>query len=225
MPDEDLPLRERKKQQTRRSLEATALRLFLDRGFANTTLDELVAVVGVSKRTFFRMYESKEVVALSAEAELWDAYIDIIARRPLDGSVLPFLRSALLDALAGRDDDWDRRFVATRGLMARTPQLWDRSILLSVSAQSRLTAELENKLGAEGGADLRLRLLGELAMAAWRCAAKNWIAGRGQGGTGARERLGTWRGPGGRIALTQSVEDAFDAIPDAVSLSIEGRPQ
>ncbi|MFX4273281.1 TetR family transcriptional regulator [Propionibacteriaceae bacterium Y1685] len=224
MSDEELSLRERKKRQTRRSLEAAALRLFLDRGFANTTLDELVAVVGVSKRTFFRMYTSKEDVALSAEAELWDAYIDITVRRDLHGAVLPFLRDTLLEALADRDENWDRRFLAARGLMARTPQLWDRSILLSVSAQDRLTAELESKLSLDGRADLRLRLLSEFALAAWRCAARNWIAGRGQAGTGPSERLGTWRGPGGRAALARAVEDAFDTIPEATHLSTERHP-
>lgn len=116
--------------------------------------------------------------------------------------------------------DWDRRYLATRGFMARTPVLWDRSLLLSVTVQSRLVAELETKLGTDSRDDVRLRLLGELSLAAWRCAAKNWIAGRGYDGPrGPREKLGRWKGPGGSKVLIRRVEKAFDAIPDILALT------
>lgn len=49
-----LPLRERKKLRTRRVLADTALRMFLERGFEQTTLDDLVAAAEASVRTFFR---------------------------------------------------------------------------------------------------------------------------------------------------------------------------
>jgi AcrR family transcriptional regulator len=218
--DRELPLRERKKLRTRRALADTALRLFLDRGFQETTLDELVDAVEVSKRTFFRMYASKEDVAMAAELELWEAYVAEVAARELHGPVLAFLREALIAAIEELGEDWDRRFVATRGLMARTPALWDRSLLLSVTVQSELVAELEAKLGVDSRDDVRLRLLGELSLAAWRCAAKNWIAGRGFDGAPApRETLGTWRGPGGSKNLVRRVEEAFDAIPDSLALT------
>lgn len=216
--DAGLSLRERKKLQTRLSLEDTALRLFLERGFAETTLDELVAEVGVSKRTFFRLYSSKEDVAMAAEMELWGAYVEAVAARDLAGPVLEFLRDALVAAIESRDDEWDRRFVTTRGLMARTPALWDRSLLVSIEAQGRLVDTLEGRLDASGSADLRIRLVGELAFGAWRCAARSWIAGRSTAGTGPHQRLGTWRGPSGRNGLVSSVRDAFDTVPASVHL-------
>lgn len=204
---------------TRRALADTALRLFLDKGFQETTLDELVDVVEVSKRTFFRMYTSKEEVAMAAEVELWDAYVAEVAARELRGPVLVFLRDTLVAAITGLGADWDRRFLATRGLIARTPALWDRSLLLSVTVQSRLVEELEAKLGVASRKDVRLRLLGELSLAAWRCAAKNWVAGRGHGPTGPIEKLGTWKGPGGSKVLIRRVTEAFDAIPDSITLT------
>lgn len=213
-------LRERKKQATRRALEETAVRLFLDRGYSATTLDELVAQVGVSKRTFFRQYASKEEVALAAESELWDAYAAAVGTATLEGPVLEVLRTSLLAAVTGLDEDWDRRFVATRGLMARTPTLWDRSIVLSAAGQQRIVEELEQKVGVDSGNDIRLRLLGELAVGAWRSAARDWIAIRRRPATtGPRERLGVWRGPGGRAGLLRSIESAFDAIPASVTMT------
>jgi AcrR family transcriptional regulator len=215
----ELPLRERKKLRTRQALADTALRLFLDRGFHETTLDELVDAVEVSKRTFFRMYGSKEDVAMAAEVELWDAYVAEVGSRELRGPVLTFLGETLIAAIAGRGEDWDRRFVATRGLIARTPALWDRSLLLSVTVQSRVVGVLETKLGIDSREDVRLRLLGELSLSAWRCAARNWIAGRGPEGSGPWEKLGTWRGPGGSERLICHVEEAFDAIPGSLTFT------
>jgi hypothetical protein len=133
--------------------------------------------------------------------------------------VLDFLKRTLVAAITGLGEDWDRRFLATRGLIARTPALWDRILLRSITVQTRLVAELETKLGIDSRDDVRLRLLGELSLAAWRCAAKNWISGRGYDGPSPHEKLGRWKGPGGIRTLVRRVEEAFDAIPDSTTLT------
>jgi mycofactocin system transcriptional regulator len=47
---------------SRRELELIALRLFTDQGFDSTTIDQIAAEAGVSKRTFFRYFSSKASV-------------------------------------------------------------------------------------------------------------------------------------------------------------------
>jgi AcrR family transcriptional regulator len=210
LDDRALPLRERKKLRTHRVLADRAVRLFLDHGFHETTLDELVDAVEVSKRTFFRNYRSKEHVAMAAEYELWDAFVAEVADREIRGPVLIVLREALSAAIRGMGEDWDRRFIATRGLAARTPALRDHSIVASINVQERVVEVLEDKLGIDGREDVRLRLLGELSLSAWRCGAKNWVAGRGFGGH---------RGQGGTETLVRRVEEAFDAIPASLALA------
>jgi AcrR family transcriptional regulator len=66
-------LREQKRRATRRALELALLRLALDRGFENVTIEEACRVAQVSARTFFNYFASKEdAVAGSAPFVLRD---------------------------------------------------------------------------------------------------------------------------------------------------------
>src|SRR5215211_2294255 len=60
MGSERVGLRELKKQQTRRELADAALRLFSERGYATTSVADIAAAAGVSTRTFFAYFPSKD---------------------------------------------------------------------------------------------------------------------------------------------------------------------
>ena len=44
---------------SRRALELIALRLFTEQGFEETTIDQIAAEAGISRRGFFRYFDSK----------------------------------------------------------------------------------------------------------------------------------------------------------------------
>ena len=62
MLEENLPtsLHHRKKDRTRATLEQAAIELGFAKGFENTTIDEIASKAGVSSRTFFRYFNTKE---------------------------------------------------------------------------------------------------------------------------------------------------------------------
>jgi len=59
---EKISLRERKKTKTWESLVKISTRLFIEQGYDNTTVDQIVEKAEVSQRTFFRYFPSKEAV-------------------------------------------------------------------------------------------------------------------------------------------------------------------
>src|SRR5262245_6930269 len=94
-----LGLRERKKERTREQLVEAALRLFTQRGYEETTIDEVVDAVEVSPRTFFRYFQSKEDVLVAWVDEFIDRVRDALAATPPDEDPYTALRNALAEAV------------------------------------------------------------------------------------------------------------------------------
>src|SRR3974390_2681813 len=84
-----VPLRERNKARARAEIAEAALQLFFDRGFEGVTVDEIVNAAGVSRRTFFRYFETKEDALLAdypeLNAQLTDALEATVPSSAMDG--------------------------------------------------------------------------------------------------------------------------------------------
>ena len=201
--DRSLPLRERKKLRTRRALADAALRLFTEKGFDATTLEELAEEAEVSRSTFFRFFPAKEAAGIEAEAELWTAYLAALAGRDLSGPVLSELHQTLAAAATGLDPGWDERFVATRRVIAAEPALLRYVEHYRAGIKDQVVACLADKLELDPE-DLRLHVLAELATTAFSVAGRQWVRRGGQGG---------------RTALLERFDEAVKAIPASLDLS------
>ncbi|MCP2165380.1 TetR family transcriptional regulator [Goodfellowiella coeruleoviolacea] len=191
----DLPLRERKKLRTRRALADAALRLFTERGFEATTLDQVVGAVEVSKRTFFRNFSCKEEAVLTGETELWGEFVTALADRDLCGMLLTAVGDTLLDTVRSiveisGDDQWWDRYLRERRLLADTPTLRAYGMVFCANVQREIVSQVGARLGLGPAGDLRLRLLVDQVVVAWRCATEDWItAGGADGAEGVHARL------------------------------------
>ena len=75
-------LRERKKQQLREKIARTALRLFAERGYDETTLADIAEAADISPRTIFAYYESKEDILFCEEQGFLDQLKQKLEQRP-----------------------------------------------------------------------------------------------------------------------------------------------
>jgi AcrR family transcriptional regulator len=92
-------LKARKLLVVRSALSAAAEELFLARGFDEVTVEQIAQNAGVSRRTFFRYYESKEDVMVERSDQLGEQLLTELAARPLNEPPLLAIRNALVPAL------------------------------------------------------------------------------------------------------------------------------
>src|SRR4029453_6737549 len=86
-------LRERKRTRTRLMIQTEALRLFAEKGYAQTTIEEIADAAAISPRTFFRYFPSKEDVVL------WDEYdplaLELLAARSVGEPLAETFRAVI----------------------------------------------------------------------------------------------------------------------------------
>ena len=99
-------LRQRKKASTRQALLDAALRLFDEKGFAGTSVDEIAAAADVSRSTFFRYFGSKESVLFGASDEAGQLFIDLLEARPSTEGHFQAFEGALVQLAEARGNQW-----------------------------------------------------------------------------------------------------------------------
>lgn len=92
-------IQSRKRQVVRDALSDAALKLFLQHGFEAVTVEEIAQTAGVSRRTFFRYYKSKEDVLVEHLDRDGEYFLSELAARPLDEPPLLAIRNALIPAI------------------------------------------------------------------------------------------------------------------------------
>jgi AcrR family transcriptional regulator len=93
-------LRERKRQQTRQQLISSAMRLFEQQGYEQTTVAEIAFGAGVSTKTFFNYFASKDEVLFPHLSRRIDAAVELIERRGPDDQMADVLVAAMQHMLA-----------------------------------------------------------------------------------------------------------------------------
>lgn len=92
--------RAEKKAATREALQRAAARMFEERGFQNTTVKDIAAAAGVTERTFFRYFPSKEDLVYSEVLDLLPPLQAEIRSRPAEESPLTTVLNGLAVAAA-----------------------------------------------------------------------------------------------------------------------------
>lgn len=157
-------LRERKKEQTRRSIEDAAFRLFEERGYSATTVADIAEAADIAPRTFFAYFPSKEAVVFGDFDETFGALEARLRERPGAETTFESLR-AWIGELIERDTGGEERDAVRRKLVSDNEALasHERHIM---GRFERLIAENVAVDLADGPDDLRPKLVAAAAVAA-----------------------------------------------------------
>ncbi|HET6735323.1 TetR/AcrR family transcriptional regulator [Mycobacterium sp.] len=167
----ELDWRARKKAATKQSIQEHALRLFGEKGYDATTVEEIAAAAGVSHMTFFRHFPRKEAVV---EYDEYDPIVEkLIAARPPDEAPLTALHNAIREGLAAIVDTDREALLQRTRLVLRNPVLRSRNLVAQDETRDLFARALARRAGMSAPdfastvqASAALGAVG-VAMAAW----------------------------------------------------------
>lgn len=149
--DEKVGLRERKKLRTRKLIFRTAVRLFDEQGYEETTVAEIAEASDVATKTFFNYFRSKEDLLFSDQQLRVSVMLETVeSRRPEDTLVrqLERLRDELIELMMSGALDWDAELIPIRTrLIMSVPSLQARALKESFDVQRDIAEALHKAYG------------------------------------------------------------------------------
>ncbi len=165
--------RERKKQRIKAQLTEAALNLFSERGFEQTTIDDIASAVDLVPRTFFRYFRCKDDALLSWFQVMGDhARAALLARPPGEGALRALIESGREVLEAHRAQE--RVVLILHRLDATSPDLHARQSASRYDIQHRTAQTLATRL--EPSAALIAEMLAAITSAAWWFAVDRWAS-------------------------------------------------
>jgi AcrR family transcriptional regulator len=145
-------LRERTRRAVRAELTDVALTLFLRQGFDATTVDEIAAVAGISRRSMFRYFASKEAIIFDSMQDVGEQVAEVLAKRPREEDPWISLRHSFGVMITYNVDDPERTLAFWR-MLDETASLKARHFEQLMRWQELLVPDIAARLGEaeEGG--------------------------------------------------------------------------
>lgn len=166
-------LRERKKAETRQALMTAAVRLAEQLGPDRVTVEAIAEAAGVSARTFFNYFPSKEDAIIGINPDETSELLDDLASRPADEAPLEALHAMALAAVARLEAKADD--MATRHRLTQAhPSLAMRRAARFSEVERAVAGEIARRTGLDVDRDPYPMLAAATALIAIRVAMAAW---------------------------------------------------
>src|SRR5580692_3253851 len=164
-------LRERKKRETLQRIAETGLKLFIAHGYEGTTLEAIAEAAGISRRTFFYYFKSKEEVLLAWQGS---GFLDALRPAMLEESPrqapLAAVRHCLLKLISRYET---KESIIVDRLMRSTEALRARKQAIFIEMEEALFAAMR-ELWPQPQRRTTLRMVAMVSIGAMRLAVEDW---------------------------------------------------
>jgi len=157
---------------TRERLQTTALQLFAEQGYDQTTVAEIAAAAEVTERTFFRHFADKREVLFAGQDDFLGMFTTPIEAAPADAPPFDLVRRALEAAGAFFPEErrpWSR---TRQGIIDGNPALGERELGKLATLKVRLGEVLRDRGVPEPAATIAA----ETAVTVFHLSFAQWIA-------------------------------------------------
>jgi AcrR family transcriptional regulator len=152
-------LRERKRRETRAALSLAAIRLCIQRGWEEVTVDDIAAAANVSPRTFRNYFSSKAEAVAAAHLERMLRIADDLRARPADERLWTAITNSVAAQFEGPAQKSDalqdaKRWLERTRFILSEPAVRGEVLKASAAAQVELAAVIAQRAGARRVKDL-----------------------------------------------------------------------
>ena len=167
-------LQQRKRQLVKQEIAHAAWLLFADRGYEKATVDAIARAAGISRRSFFRYFSSKEDVVVGTSDAIAEDVLAAFARRPKREPPLVAIQRAIRPAIETRLSDAAEARAIVR-LLRESRTLRRAMLERHARLEERLAAAIAERTGADPRRDPTPALLAFLARALMDTAFNVWF--------------------------------------------------
>jgi len=176
----EVSLRERTRIAVRADISRIAMGMFLDRGFDATTVDQIAEEVGVSRRSLFRYFASKEEMAAADIALRGEEMLAAFKERPAEESPWESLYAAAFDSdERGPANSRERTLLVAR-LLRETPALQRYRLEKQKQWQELLAPAVASRIGGPDS-EIAARGIVATALACLDASVDIWVENGGKG--------------------------------------------
>jgi AcrR family transcriptional regulator len=163
---------ELRRRSTHEALRRAALKSFARKGFTNVTVTELAREAGVTERTFFRHFPTKEAVLFQDYETQLEWLAEALARRPASESLF----DAVLASVAAFPHDLEvvRQAATARAELISAERIASHLRVVQSSFADVLTQFVKNRNPDVANIDLAAEVAGSTVAAALVVAVENW---------------------------------------------------
>ncbi|ASQ93574.1 MULTISPECIES: TetR/AcrR family transcriptional regulator [unclassified Streptomyces] len=171
---------DRTRQLASQEILATALRLFTEQGYDETTIAQVAREAGVSQRTLFRYFGTKEDLLGGSRDRFGQILADTISEQPANAGAWEALRAGLAAVLALHDSR--EQALERFRLLHNTASLRAGWLEKQLRFQENLLPLIEPRMdAATGNEGAKARAVIATALACLDAALTTWVANDGKG--------------------------------------------